>query len=416
MEHSIFSLISEEHLSDLLNTLHCFTGIPIRLLERDGHALLEFGRTSSYCALLKKHIFTRNECEELHRKGGERALKLGESYIFTCHSGLNHIAFPLISRGELLNSILIGPFLMDRPDSTLVADLMERHPLSPTLALELYDGLGDIQILEPAKVSHLSRLVAHLLSPLISDGYAALELAREKLYQQSRINETIQRYKEQQLPSSQNYFYEKESALMTKVRTGSIQEAKALLNDLLGYVLFSEGGRPEAVRIRAIELATLLSRVAMNGGAQADSIYNLNSRFIALMNREQNLDAICHLLQEVVEGFMDAMFAPTDKGNPHIRRALQYMAANYAQPLTAAFVAGELGLSPNYFSTLFRETVGVSFREQLMRIRIEESKQLLRSTSDSLTDIAVAMGFADQSYFCKTFKRITGMTPGKYRN
>ena len=57
----------------------------------------------------------------------------------------------------------------------------------------------------------------------------------------------------------------------------------------------------------------------------------------------------------------------------------------------------------------------VGFREQLNRIRIEESKQLLLNTDYSLADIALAMGFVDQSYFCKVFKRIVGLTPGKFR-
>lgn len=416
MPSGIFALIPQERLQDILQTLHNSIELPIRLLGAEGEILLAYGSSNGYCDLLKKHVFTQNECGELHRKGGERAKALGESYIFTCHSGLNHISFPLISQDALIASILIGPFLMDKPDSTLVAGVMEAHPLSPALALELYDGLAGIAIIPPARVNHLSRLVGHLLSPLMPDGRAMLLLAREKLYQQSRINETIQMYKEQGTPATQSYFHEKETALLTKVRTGSVWEAKALLNDLLGYVLFSEGGKLEAVRMRAIELTTLLSRVAMDGGAQADSIYRLNGQFFTLMSHEQNLDAICHLLQDVVEGFMDAMFAPTDKGNVHIRRALQFMAANYAQPLSLNAVADELGLSPNYFSSLFRETVGVSFREQLNRIRIEESKQLLLSTDAALTDVALAVGFPDQSCFCKTFKRVVGVTPGKFRS
>lgn len=416
MSAGIFSLIPEDRLQDILQTLHITIELPIRLLGSRGEVLISYGEGNGYCDLLKRHVFTRDECSSLHRKGGERAKALGETYIFTCHSGLNHISFPLISQDELIASILIGPFLMDRPDSTLVAGVMEAHPLSPALALELYDGLSDIAIIPPARVNHLSRLVGHLLSPLMPDGRAALLLAREKLHQQSRINETIQMYKEQGTPATRSYFREKETALLTKVRTGSVREAKALLNDLLGYVLFSEGGRLEAVRMHAIELTTLLSRIAMDGGARADSIYRLNGQFFALMSREQNLDAICHLLQDVVEGFMDAMFTPTDKGNPHIRRALQYMAANYAQPLSIASVAAELGLSPNYFASLFRETVGLSFREQLNHIRIEEGKQLLLGTDAPLTEVALALGFPDQSCFCKAFKRIVGITPGKFRN
>ena len=79
-------------------------------------------------------------------------------------------------------------------------------------------------------------------------------------------------------------------------------------------------------------------------------------------------------------------------------------------------MAEEAGLSPNHFSSLFHKVVGPSFREYLCRVRVEESKRLLLSTDYTLADIAAAMGFADQSSFCKAFKRIMGISPGKYRS
>ena len=108
-------------------------------------------------------------------------------------------------------------------------------------------------------------------------------------------------------------------------------------------------------------------------------------------------------------------FLERAKGNPHIRKALRYIAANYTQKLTLQNVASEVGISPNHFSTLFHKTVGVSFREYLCQTRVEGSKQLLLYTDYSLADIAAAMGFPDQSNFSKVFKRITGISPGKYR-
>ena len=120
-------------------------------------------------------------------------------------------------------------------------------------------------------------------------------------------------------------------------------------------------------------------------------------------------------MQEVLDSFMNAMFHDKDKGNPYIRNALRFMAENYSAHLELNQVAEYVGLSPSYFSTLFREVVGVTFREHLSRIRVEESKYLLLSRKYSLADIAVSMGFPDQSYYCKVFKRVVGVTPGKYR-
>ena len=78
-------------------------------------------------------------------------------------------------------------------------------------------------------------------------------------------------------------------------------------------------------------------------------------------------------------------------------------------------VADAVSLSPNYLSSLFRKQLHCTFREQLCRIRVEESKSLLLNTEYSLADIALAMGFADQSYYCKSFKRIVGIPPGRFR-
>ena len=78
-------------------------------------------------------------------------------------------------------------------------------------------------------------------------------------------------------------------------------------------------------------------------------------------------------------------------------------------------VARTIGLSEGHFSRLFKTHMGISFREHLCRVRVEESKRLLRATDYTLNDIAIAVGFPDQSYYCKVFKRITGMSPGQYR-
>ena len=102
--------------------------------------------------------------------------------------------------------------------------------------------------------------------------------------------------------------------------------------------------------------------------------------------------------------------------NLYIRQALRYMAEHYSQPLTLAQMAKTVGLSQSYFSSLFHEVLGVSFREHLCRIRVEESKRLLLSSDYPLCDIATAMGFTDQSHYCKVFKRIVGITPGQYRS
>ena len=397
MGSGVFSLVPEERIREILSNLQAFTDLAIQLIDSEGQLLMSFGQTTNYCAILKKHVFNRDECFTLHKKAGTYAQELGEAYVFSCHANLNHIAFPLILDRKLLGSVIIGPFLMDHPDSTVISDLAERRNLSPGMVLELYDELKDIAILPPVKVNQLKKLTEQLLAPLLPGERALLLQNQQKMLQQARINETIQVYKEENYTDSLVFFYNKEKEL------------------IIGHVLFSEGGRVDAVRIRAIELTTLLSRVAIEGGANPDSVFHLNSQFLFRLYEEQELEELCLQLQEVLESFVSCMFQGKDKGNPYIRNALQYMSNNYDQHLDLKIVADHIGLSPSYFSTLFRKTVGISFREHLNWIRVEESKSLLLGKKHTLAEIALSMGFPDQSYYCKVFKKYVGVTPGQYQ-
>lgn len=416
MSAGIFAKISQKKIASVLENLHQFIELPVQLIDGNGDLVLSYGESPRYCKLLMKSLFPGQKCFAIHVKAGQRAQKLGEPYIFSCHANLNHIAYPLINKKELLGCIIIGPFLMDVPDSTLISGLAEKYDLPTVISLELYDELSTLQVIHPSRVNQLSKLVDNLLSPLLPAEQALLKQTQEKLYQQSRINEAIQMYKEQGYPVSDSFFYAKEKELLTSIRTGNLESSKALLNELIGHVLLNKGGKRESVRLYAIELTTLLSRVAIEGGASADSVYPLNAQFLTLLIQEKEQEEICFLLQDVAESFVDAMFSRKDQGNIHVRKALQYISANYTQKLTLAMVAQEVELSPNHFSAVFSTVMGMGFREYLCQVRIEESKRLLLSTDYSLAEIAASLGFPDQSYFSKVFKRIVGISPGSFRN
>lgn len=166
---TLYALIPEEKLTERLSALHQCLEISVQLLDEKGHLLQQFGSTSSYCSLMKKHVFRNNECAHVHLKAGQIAYALGESYIFSCHSNLNHVAFSLVNRNLLLGIIIIGPFLMDQPDSTLISDLSNKHVMTPGLCLELYDELKFLPVVSPAKVKSISLLADYLFEPLLKE-------------------------------------------------------------------------------------------------------------------------------------------------------------------------------------------------------------------------------------------------------
>ena len=114
---------------------------------------------------------------------------------------------------------------------------------------------------------------------------------------------------------------------------------------------------------------------------------------------------------------MDSIFDFTGIRHTNvIHRTIQYLNTHYQEKITLEEAAQRVYLSPAYFSRVFKAEMGESFTAYLNRVRIEHSKELLRHKNIRLTDIAQLVGFEDQSYFTKVFKKLAGVPPLQYRN
>ena len=415
MDPSVYTMLDRRQIAEMLRTFYDCINLPIQLIDPSGTILEAQGDTTAFCSRFHPFLPPQDSCARQHVQAGRWAMEQGESYIFACHANLNHIVFPLMSAQTLLGAILVGPFLMDAPDSSLISDLGHRYAIPADALLELYEQSQSVPIVTPAKVTQVSRILFYMFSGLVSNSYQQIVINQEKLQQQSRINESIQRYKMHSVQAPE-YPYETERELITRVRTRDASRARTLLNDLLGYVFFSEGNNLEHIKARSIELCALLSRAAIEGGATNNIILKVNNQFITRTQSIDSLDELCYQLQQTLDAFMENMFsALPGKNHELIRKAIAYIAQNFTQNLTLEAVSAQVHLNPSYFSSIFKQSTGSSFKEYLNIIRIEESKRLLTNTPYSVVDIAVAVGFEDQSYFSRVFKRHTGMTPRQYR-
>lgn len=102
--------------------------------------------------------------------------------------------------------------------------------------------------------------------------------------------------------------------------------------------------------------------------------------------------------------------------NYHVIRAIDYIKKNYDKPLSLNDMAKYLGLNKSYFSHLFKKETGKTYSQFVNQIRVEKSKELIVSTNLSLLDIALSVGYNNQNYYNMAFKKITGLTPLRYRN
>jgi AraC-like DNA-binding protein len=98
-----------------------------------------------------------------------------------------------------------------------------------------------------------------------------------------------------------------------------------------------------------------------------------------------------------------------------LKRALEYIDANLAEPITLGDLAAVTGLSSMHFAAQFRISTGIRPHEYLLRRRIERARDLLLQHDSSIADIALSVGFQTQSHFTTVFKRFMGDTPHQWR-
>jgi signal transduction histidine kinase/DNA-binding LacI/PurR family transcriptional regulator/CheY-like chemotaxis protein len=98
-----------------------------------------------------------------------------------------------------------------------------------------------------------------------------------------------------------------------------------------------------------------------------------------------------------------------------VRKAMAYIHAQYSRPLTREEIADHIGISADYLTDCFHQELGITPTTYIRRYRIRQACELLRNTDQSITQVAMDVGFLDGAHFTHTFQREIGMTPRAYR-
>lgn len=120
------------------------------------------------------------------------------------------------------------------------------------------------------------------------------------------------------------------------------------------------------------------------------------------------------MMQLLYEGNLFKKTETIDSSNMQ-KDILTYIENHYTKKLTLAMLANQFHLSEKYMSHYFVEHFRLPFSNYVVHLRLVHAKQLLETTEEPVTEIALQSGFANLSYFIRTFKLSYGMPPLQYR-
>jgi len=108
-------------------------------------------------------------------------------------------------------------------------------------------------------------------------------------------------------------------------------------------------------------------------------------------------------------------FTRQQQRSERLKKLFDHISRQYAEKLSVAAAARLAGMNPPQFMKIFKQVAGMTLVAYLNHVRLANGARLLRETDRSIAEIASEVGFADQSYFDKRFKRAFGQAPKEFR-
>lgn len=205
------------------------------------------------------------------------------------------------------------------------------------------------------------------------------------------------------------YFDESEYDELGKIENISI----AFHNDLL-----------EGIGIIFTELSYIVAKIRENKYAisfSGDTLTLLQGlmKSMVMENSAERIATLIRIFQEIAysENISTVVGRPIeeDKEKRRMQNLYLYVMKNYRQNITLSDVANFTDMEKSSFCAFFKRKMGKSFFLYLTEYRIESSCQMLLQTTKSIAEICFESGFRDVPYYNRTFKKMKGICPSKYR-
>ena len=205
------------------------------------------------------------------------------------------------------------------------------------------------------------------------------------------------------------------------IRSGDVEAVKLNFETIKANYLNGKGTLSDDpvrnVMYHFVTAIALTSRICVEGGLNHDTAYTLSDIYIQKADKCRSAEEIIEILGEMQVDFASRM-RDLKKENVislHVRKCIDYIYENLDRNLSIKDMADFFGLNPSYLSKLFLKETGITIKDFVTDAKVRTAENMLKYSDFSYMDISLTLSFSSQSAFISVFKKITGITPKKYR-
>ncbi|MCE5186756.1 MAG: PocR ligand-binding domain-containing protein [Planctomycetaceae bacterium] len=410
-------LVTKRHFQKIESTFNRNFNLHLEAVDIEGHEIKSLCSADchpEFCKRVRSSKIGVKRCHQDRLRSLNLSIETGQPYITLCHAGIVLACIPIMDGSLPLGGMFFGKCIWEPADDSLERDIEKRLTGLRVFRQDMDQVLERLPIVSARRIQEAAEFLYVLIYQTADLDPQVIQWRRQRSMQQSQIGQVIQETK--LLDSEETYPYELECQLIAKTKIGDRTGAKEILNSLLGKIMFHNPGNINLLKARLVELLSVLSRAAAQGGVPINNLLNKNLDYINKVMTIETQEDICVWISHALDDFIESVYNSQDaRKMSQLKPAIEFMQYNYAQPLTLADIAKASYLSVSRLAHLFREEMGVTIVDYLTNLRINHAKRMLLTSDSNCTRVCYEVGYNNQSYFTRVFKQIAGLTPRQFR-
>ncbi|MBQ1275428.1 MAG: helix-turn-helix transcriptional regulator [Cellulosilyticum sp.] len=408
--HDISDTIS--HLSKLCEIIHTTTGLDIALFDTNHQPLLFLSQMNYPFLTHKVYANYKNEVE---KHLGH--LNHSASYLHPLPEvALIYYDVRVQVTKDLAFYACIGPVLSEIYSEELVLSLAYKLKIDASFTEHFTLFYRSLPYLGK-QISNTFWLSYHLLTTL--PDVSSIHMITPDTTSTSKVSAT------RHLPNTSTFIprseiqmnYSNELKWRKALARGDLkaaQKAHALLSS--NDFLYRTPNNPlRTIKNILFSLNTLSRAAAIDGGADAIEVHKTHELFSIRIENATTVIETTHISEAILPTYCHLVIASHTKNfSPIVAKAIKHLYAHYDAPLTLQSVAKNIHCSEGHLSRTFQKETGKTLGAYLNELRINQALSMLSLKTESISDIALAVGFSSYNKFSIEFKKHTGKSATQY--
>lgn len=315
-------------------------------------------------------------------------------------------------------TFFVGPYVKhEYEEEKIQTVLMENQmPASYNLSLRLYYSTFPL-----LSIFHIQNTITACMNAFAND---SIEFSYHRLHGFQEKIDARPLFETESLDYDELYRrYDSENHFLRMIETGNTEDVLTAYSEMTMSPKSPHKMIDSAIYqnpVISLSIVRALARkAAENGGASIVDINEITQRTVQKITSSRNyldqLNFTRSMIQELTEAVQKHQLHFGAYSAP-IQRILEYLELNYSQEISFAHLAEMVHFSEAYLSKTFKKEVGVTITRHIMHTRCKKAAQLLKDTNLSIQEISNYVGYPDNNYFVKVFKKQYGVTPTAFRS